>query len=978
LREILVKRPKKITEEDLTPFIDKERRKLIINLSSLDEKPGEKILQAIRKFLGQKPLEADFEKTEFAKLIPANKLDRALKTATWEDFSPDDYNGGRSVILRLREPLIHNGMTYDSIKLKGVVYKAVLQPTPKRFTTPLEDLHGSHEIEIPDVDDKGRIIFHKQLNPQGGLEAKIASNEIELMQKALERDLTLDIPLGAGTYKDLTMEAENLGFVISLVPTKKVREISDILEEAKTEGRKVVDGKRAVTEPIEAIKMRERIDEVFYELGKRLREAHDRDIFLAFPHWGNIYAVNGVYYWRDFSEAQDIKGMQETDPARAVGFRFVDIAQAIGHFDQLEGFYKDGELQELWRKDIQIAPWVHFLKGYFHDGPGVFDKVLTPTLMKDLTKVFDKFNNREKVKIAVEKNSLVQGLHIIVAGKTGEYSKPMNIIVYPYVIENSPVGQTVWNMIKSDEFPHEKALLKAGVLKINFMETAGEAKAWREPGKGSVYIEIPYSFSSESARKFIDESLKRFAGDEKGKSPEGSLIDALETIEDKLQNLLIMQTNKKKDPPPGSYYYVFKVLLKSDGPLTIEAIAERLPESRSPTTIAEDTRWLGQNHFGIITYDAKTHKYELTQAGRAHGQAILDALYPIGATRDATILTRVQDEIAHHLAMARPAEEQGRRTSPSDTFPQTSLKEQPTLDDIGALFTEALEAVNSDKPLLVQLYGSCVYTETNGIPSWSSVDDMDMILYTPNLVNGFRLISQFLDQLVRLAPQKGLKVTREERISRILRRRQFSYYLELNGKQYKLNMFPYRFFYLNKLYEAQPHYNPFNRYYGNRRGMTEFRRRISGITIKSINETLELHYRELILDKSLNLRDARDLKCFKCLVELFYALGEQELRDKALETFVILRDAEDNYTVRTLYDILAKRIVFEGCIRKMKERASELDRENRDRHRLGKSPGAGKAKPEGSSTAKDTSGPGPEAVSPDRGNDDEEKGAHLF
>ncbi|NQT32304.1 MAG: hypothetical protein HQ594_01360, partial [Candidatus Omnitrophica bacterium] len=508
ITKIIVQRPKKLNPEDKFPRIDEERSALVINISEVSGISRE-LSQAVITFLSPKPFTADFIKTKFTDLVPEGELKRALQIACWEDFNPDEYLEGRSVEIKLSNPVTYNGVVYDSVKIKGVVFKRVLQPRLKSFIAkrPGEE---THDIRIPDVNEEARVIYHKQLNPEGGLEGRIARNEIDMMEKSLERGLTLDVPIGAGIYRDLKMQDENLGFVISLIPDKKMENIPDMIEKAKvssgSRGSRKED--RLFTERIELVRLREKIEEIFYQQGKRLREAHDEGMYLAFPHWGNFYVINGKYYHKDFSESQDIAEISENEPERVAAFRFLDICIAIQHFDQLP-FYEERGLTKFWRETVCLRLELPFLMGYFHDRPEFFDAEAAKDLIKLINTRWRLVFEEDNKPVSEYGLALVDRLRDIVDGKEGQGGTPKWTVGYPYAEKDTPVGRVVWRMMKTGDLPHEDRLQKAGLWKFNFMEVSKDkADVTYDLKKGSVYMEIPANPFGGDVRWYIQEKLK--------------------------------------------------------------------------------------------------------------------------------------------------------------------------------------------------------------------------------------------------------------------------------------------------------------------------------------------------------------------------------------------------------------------------------------------------------------------------------------
>lgn len=491
------------------PAIDVTGDTITINL---DPKSDTDLLKSVYLHLvalgENKPLTAEFTRTEFASLIPKHLMSRAIQTACWDPFDPDAYDGGRSVTQRLEQPVEHNGVFYNRVKIKGVVYKNILQPRPQSFHGISRD-GEIHDIRIPGVDSNGRTTFTKQLNPQGGLEQSIASNEIAMMQTAFERGITLDIPLGYGIYHNLAKDDIKLAFVISLIPARQSF-ILEIIEASKQRNLPMRKNSIAlIQDRMTLVRAREDMEEIFFKQGKQLREAHDRGIFLAFPHWDNIYIINGTFYWKDFSETQDIQGISSSQPARALAFRAIDISQALMHMSQLP-FFSAGELAPVWRDHIQLQPDITFLRGYFYDRQYFFTREMLLTQEPDIVQAVLVDGLQQpvasvQIPFIPALNTIVQGLHDSSAVNT-----PRTTLVYPYLDKDSPMGRTLLALIKTEhKFPLEEQLRNKGIWIINFIETPAKPKESIDIENGSAYIEIPSNLPPKKVEGYIERAFKK-------------------------------------------------------------------------------------------------------------------------------------------------------------------------------------------------------------------------------------------------------------------------------------------------------------------------------------------------------------------------------------------------------------------------------------------------------------------------------------
>jgi len=483
---------------------DEENRALVFNISNLGDGLRGDVRKCLCEFLGVKPLRGEFKETEHARLVPKEELERALRIARWEDFNPDEYDGGRSVLVKLRKQVNHNGVNYRWIKIKAAGYNGILPPQPRRF---IAEKPGEkpHEIQIPDVDDEGGVIFLEQLNPRGGLTEKASENEVKMMQKNFERGLTLDIALGHGVYSDLVMEGEKLGFVVSLVP--EVRDMADVIEGRKAQA--VIKSKDSIG--VYADKLRDDINDIFTQQGRMLRKAHDNGIYMAFPHWGNAYTLKGKYYWKDFTETQDITGV---GPGREVAFRLIDMVQAVQHLQQLP-FFEDKQW-DFWHKRIMVNLPIAFLMGYFHDRLSIFDKQLLQTQNDDIVGIMIEGSKKP---VHTLDSRLVREVEDVAAGR--DYKDipniPQEVLIYPYVERETKVGKAVWDIVERGVLPQEKELLARGIWKVSIVEAQQrKAVSGVHLESNSAFIELPSWLSEDDVPPYVSAGIRSILQREKG------------------------------------------------------------------------------------------------------------------------------------------------------------------------------------------------------------------------------------------------------------------------------------------------------------------------------------------------------------------------------------------------------------------------------------------------------------------------------
>ncbi|NQT95987.1 MAG: hypothetical protein HQ572_05995 [Candidatus Omnitrophica bacterium] len=488
------------------PKIDRRRQAILINMPPLQDGYMHLLYEKLIGFVDQKPLKAAFNKTEFARMVPEKDLKRALEVARWERFSPDAYDGERSVTVKLAVPIIYNGVRYDSLKIKGTVYKRILQPKREKFTPPGED---SHEIWIPDADEQGKIVLHDQPNPKGGLMAERAQNETEIMALSFTKGHTLHIPLGHGEYEDLTMDGRNMGFFVCLVPQGivGVRESCYKIIEEGSVGR-IGDTTAVATDS--APKMREKVEDMFYQQGRKLREAHDDGIYLAYPHWDNSYSFQNRYYWKDFSEAQDIRRANRYEPERSLAFRLTDISVALQHLRQLP-LFADMFAAESWWEKIMLRADRTFLMGYFYDRLYLFDEKYSRLGVSDFV---DAMKEGMKRPVCELDHMFMKPLHEVASGQAPVRLRNVPRITSAcfYTIPGSTVDRGVREM-DGVEAGIERTLRELGIWHFNFVETDGYVEGYHNADTNSAYIFLPRGLAVSDVRSLVRSELEAIRED---------------------------------------------------------------------------------------------------------------------------------------------------------------------------------------------------------------------------------------------------------------------------------------------------------------------------------------------------------------------------------------------------------------------------------------------------------------------------------
>jgi hypothetical protein len=277
--------------------------------------------------------------------------------ATWKIEPEDSEVWGRSILIRLEEPIQIGNRKIDIIKIKGVV-------NDEGKTPPLMEPYigkGRVDIDIK-LDSDGKPCYEKtKYKPKGGALLKHAVHEFN-MARLMERDgLRPALALGYGEYTERLFDGERTGFVI--FGYEESQRMSDYLEARLNE---VSKGKTDI------------VNDIYRKIGRTLREIHQKGYVHHFPHADN-FTINskGEVVIHDLDNCMRRCDFSDEVFIYNIIFDFVYMINQSGV-----------QVWSLIRQGI-IADIKEFVIGYFYDYPCAEDILLEVEFLNKIQLWFD-------------------------------------------------------------------------------------------------------------------------------------------------------------------------------------------------------------------------------------------------------------------------------------------------------------------------------------------------------------------------------------------------------------------------------------------------------------------------------------------------------------------------------------------------------------------------------------------------------------
>lgn len=334
------------------------------------------------------------EDQELVRRIISNTLPDQIPDRMTIDQRSNVLNGsveGRSVYLKLQKSVVIAGKKISMLRIKGTI--------PYFENKILKAYQGTGFVPFPfAVSPKGEIGRAPGTVKGIGVSfLKGAESEYNNMKKALSAGINVDIPLAIGRYENLQFRNIDLGFLICGIEGETESDVRVALINPETDAG-LDDWPDGTLNPGNVFREVILFDEVlkqsqrnlteqqaqdFYKnLGRDLRNLHDRLGFHRFPHVGNI-GVNSQLevIFRDMGtvvEKSSLEGPFDEKLKQEIAYRFLDLTTILKNLtsktkmtvmsDGEEGFY-------YFNNNNLILP---FMEGYFAEIPESLRDVFEP------------------------------------------------------------------------------------------------------------------------------------------------------------------------------------------------------------------------------------------------------------------------------------------------------------------------------------------------------------------------------------------------------------------------------------------------------------------------------------------------------------------------------------------------------------------------------------------------------------------------
>src|SRR4030042_5074354 len=169
------------------------------------------------------------------KHFPKEVIDKILKVAVWEDFTPDAISGRRSAIIRLREPVIINGRTIRAIKIKGLCYREEEYGDAGLPDMRFYDGTSTHRPPAQRMifDERGLLFLSPTPPRRRGVEpVKNAITETDITRRAFYEDMSVGYVLGYGMYNPENFGSTEPGFIVLGIEDPQDRRLKENYMEA--------------------------------------------------------------------------------------------------------------------------------------------------------------------------------------------------------------------------------------------------------------------------------------------------------------------------------------------------------------------------------------------------------------------------------------------------------------------------------------------------------------------------------------------------------------------------------------------------------------------------------------------------------------------------------------------------------------------------------------------------------------------------
>jgi len=262
-----------------------------------------------------------------------------------EGIKPDRRSGGGSWLLELPHPVNKiNGRGVYALKIKRAVAYGVLPP---------QDIVHMEAIRI-DLDDEMRFVQPKGAHsPEGGISWLAACDEFREAQEWIEDSIPIesDLPVAVARYKNRTFEGKDIGFIVlAEFDPQDLRQEEVILQDinARYERGPTLD---------DAVEIAQKLIGAAKLLGNTIRTLHISKRYWELATLDNMTPEGGI------RDRDNMKNISELPIERQIGYRLLDLLEAVRHFRALPLRLKNPALADVWMEPMSQA----FLTAYFAD-----------------------------------------------------------------------------------------------------------------------------------------------------------------------------------------------------------------------------------------------------------------------------------------------------------------------------------------------------------------------------------------------------------------------------------------------------------------------------------------------------------------------------------------------------------------------------------------------------------------------------------
>lgn len=297
---------------------------------------------------------------------------------------------GRTVYLKLNKPITIDGQTLTYLRFKGVRPRVTATGSVEPYVK-----GGGFVDRILKIDISGNLYVaindgtHPELrtNPTGTMFTDHAHTEFEIMKNAQEKGYSTDYAFCEGTYTDMHLNNESVGFVVCGMTSEDIRiTIQKIKIDEDTSIRKPFLN-NTVNNKWKELNENE-VNNLYQEIGKTFRAYNDDGKYHLYPHAMNIGVIqkNETFdvLLRDLNTSAKRDNFQGAPLAKAkqeATARFLDLSRLIYDLSVVDTYTVIYDGEEGDPIDIDARRFIKpLLAGYFPElaknNPDAFAKLI--------------------------------------------------------------------------------------------------------------------------------------------------------------------------------------------------------------------------------------------------------------------------------------------------------------------------------------------------------------------------------------------------------------------------------------------------------------------------------------------------------------------------------------------------------------------------------------------------------------------------